>query len=58
MNELEKMKEALDEAFTDAQKFYNKNNNAAGTRLRKKMQEIKALAQGVRNSVIDVRNSR
>lgn len=35
----------------DATKFYEKENKAAGVRLRKTLQEIKALAQVVRQEV-------
>jgi len=40
-------------ADADADKFYNKGNSAAGTRLRKTMQEIKGAAQDIRNSVLE-----
>jgi hypothetical protein len=39
------------EANADATKFYEKGNKAAGTRLRKAMQEIKRLAQEIRVDV-------
>ena len=32
----------------DADKFYNKGNSAAGTRVRKGLQDIKNLAQAIR----------
>jgi hypothetical protein len=32
----------------DVTKFYEKNNNAAGVRVRKSLQEVKALAQAIR----------
>ena len=41
----------LDTIQEDAIKFTEKGNKAAGTRIRKQMQEIKALAQAVRTSV-------
>jgi len=40
----------------DADKFYNKANNAAGTRLRKGMQELKNLAQAIRLEVQGQKN--
>lgn len=40
----------------DADKFYNKENSAAGTRLRKGMQDLKNLAQAVRLEVQDMKN--
>ena len=41
----------------DFQKFYDKNNKAAGTRVRKGMQELKNLAQDIRTSVQDLKNN-
>ena len=35
----------------DVTKFYEKDNKAAGVRIRKGLQEIKALAQTMRNEV-------
>lgn len=35
---------------------FEKGNAAAGTRLRKKMQEVKKLAQEIRENVSDVKN--
>lgn len=42
-------------AQEDAEKF-SKGNSSAGTRLRKKMQEVKKLAQEIRENVSDVKN--
>jgi len=50
-NLLEQMQTTLDSIQDDAQKFNEKGNKAAGTRVRKGMQAIKALAQDVRVSV-------
>ena len=47
-NELKALVASLEE---DATKFYEKENKAAGVRLRKGLQEIKALAQVVRIEV-------
>jgi len=41
----------LEETKADAEKFFEKGNKAAGTRVRKAMQEVKALAQTVRTEV-------
>ena len=35
----------------DVKKFYEKENKAAGTRIRKAMQEVKGLAQQVRTDI-------
>jgi hypothetical protein len=43
---------------TDFEKFYNDGNKAAGTRVRNAMQELKALAQTVRNEVTEMKNTK
>ena len=40
----------------DFEKFYDKENQAAGTRVRKGMQELKNLAQEIRIEVQDIKN--
>ena len=40
----------------DFEKFYDKENQAAGTRVRKGMQELKNLAQEIRIEVQDMKN--
>lgn len=40
----------------DADKFYNKGNSAAGTRVRKGMQDLKNLAQAIRLEVQESKN--
>lgn len=41
---------------SDFEKFYINNNNAAGTRVRKGMQELKDLAQEIRIEVQNIKN--
>ncbi len=41
----------------DFEKFYDKENQAAGTRVRKGMQELKNLAQEIRIEVQEKKNS-
>lgn len=41
----------------DFDKFYDKNNQAAGTRVRKGMQDLKTLAQQIRSEVQDTKNT-
>ncbi len=41
----------------DFEKFYDKGNQAAGTRVRKGMQELKNLAQDIRVEVQSIKNS-
>ena len=40
----------------DFQKFYDKQNQAAGTRVRKGMQDLKNLSQTIRVEVQDIKN--
>jgi hypothetical protein len=41
----------------DAEKFYSKSNQAAGTRLRKGLQDLKNLAQEIRLEVQSEKNA-
>ncbi len=41
----------------DFEKFYEKNNQAAGTRVRKGMQDLKTLAQEIRSEVQNTKNT-
>lgn len=41
----------------DFEKFYDKGNQAAGTRVRKGMQELKNLAQDIRVEVQSMKNT-
>jgi hypothetical protein len=41
----------------DFEKFYDKKNQAAGTRVRKGMQDLKTLAQAIRSEVQEAKNS-
>ena len=56
MSKYEDLKAKVDEIEEDVGKFYDKGNNAAGTRIRKAMQEVKALAQGIRKEVQERKN--
>ncbi len=47
----EELKAKIHEIEEDVSKFYEKENKAAGTRIRKAMQEVKALAQKVRTDI-------
>lgn len=51
MSAFTKLKELVAATEADATAFYEKGNKAAGTRLRKALQEIKVLAQEGRNEV-------
>ena len=56
-NMLENMIELLTATRTDYDKFYNDGNNAAGTRVRKAMQEVKTSAQALRTHVQETKNA-
>lgn len=56
-NKFEQLEALVQGTKADAEKFYGKKISAAGTRLRKKMQEIKVLAQEIRLEVTDIKNS-
>jgi hypothetical protein len=49
------MKQMIESLIVDAEKFQEKENNAAGSRLTKGMQLIKKKAQTLRNTVFDMR---
>jgi hypothetical protein len=51
MENYTKLKELVASIEADAEKFFNNGNSAAGTRVRKGLQEIKTLAQEIRNEV-------
>lgn len=57
-NRFEQLQTLLDGAKDDFQKFYENDNQAAGTRVRKAMQELKTLAQDIRVEVQEIKNSK
>lgn len=56
MKRFDQIKDLLMSLEGDFQKFYDKNNSAAGTRVRKGMQDVKNLAQEIRIEVQDLKN--
>ncbi|MEW6250593.1 MAG: histone H1 [Planctomycetota bacterium] len=54
MDEYQKLKQLVDEVGDDVYKAVG-GNKAAGTRVRKAMQDIKNMAQEVRKKVLDLR---
>ena len=56
-NLLEELIVLLEETRDDHEKFFERGNNAAGTRVRKAMQEVKALAQELRTEVQETKNT-
>jgi len=57
MKRFEKIKELIISLEEDFIKFYENGNQAAGTRIRRGMQELKNLAQEIRIEVQDVKNA-
>ncbi|WP_373523924.1 histone H1 [Aquiflexum sp.] len=56
MNRFSEIKDLILGLEGDFEKFYDKNNQAAGTRVRKGMQDLKNLAQDIRKEVQDKKN--
>ena len=57
MEKFAKVKEVVAAIEADVEKFYNAGNSAAGTRVRKAMQDLKGLAQEIRTEVTEKKNS-
>ncbi|SEI91467.1 Histone H1-like protein Hc1 [Cyclobacterium lianum] len=57
MNRFSEIKDLIMSLEADFEKFYDKKNQAAGTRVRKGMQDLKNLAQDIRKEVQDIKNS-
>jgi len=55
-NEFDELQNVINDCQSDVTKFVE-GNNSAGTRVRKAMQTIKALAQGIRVEVQDQKNA-
>jgi len=57
MNRFSEIKDLVTALEGDFEKFYDKKNQAAGTRVRKGMQDLKNLAQDIRKEVQDIKNA-
>ncbi|WP_020599627.1 hypothetical protein [Spirosoma panaciterrae] len=57
MARFEEVKNLVMSLESDFEKFYEKNNQAAGTRVRKGMQDLKTLAQNIRAEVQNTKNT-
>jgi hypothetical protein len=51
------MKNAIEETQVDVNKFADKGNNSAGTRVRKAMQAVKNLGQEIRKEISTQKNA-
>jgi len=58
MEKFAKLQELVASVEADAEKFYNAGNAAAGTRVRKGMQDLKNLAQEIRAEVTEKKNTK
>jgi hypothetical protein len=56
MKRFDELRDLIMSLEADFDKFYSKGNAAAGTRVRKGMQELKNLAQEIRVEVQNVKN--
>ncbi len=56
MKKFAEVKALVSALEADVEKFYSKSNSAAGTRVRKGMQDLKNLAQSIRLEVQDTKN--
>jgi hypothetical protein len=56
MKKFDELRDLVMSLEGDFQKFYDKGNQAAGTRVRKGMQDLKNLAQAIRIEVQDMKN--
>lgn len=57
MNRFSEIRDLVTSLEGDFEKFYEKGNQAAGTRIRKGMQDLKNLAQDIRKEVQDIKNA-
>lgn len=55
-NRFQELKNLVDSLEGDFSKFYDKGNQAAGTRVRRGMQELKNVGQSIRVEVQGIKN--
>ncbi|MDN3670543.1 histone H1 [Echinicola jeungdonensis] len=58
MNKFSAVHDLVSSLEEDFEKFYEKGNKAAGTRVRNGMLDIKKLAQEIRTEVSEIKNSK
>jgi hypothetical protein len=56
-NRFDELQNLVNSLKDDFSKFYDKNNKAAGTRVRRGMQDLKVLAQDIRTEVQSSKNN-
>lgn len=57
-DQFKELKALIEGLSSDAEKFYDRGNSAAGTRIRKGMQDVKNLAQELRINIQDLKNKK
>lgn len=57
-NKYSELTEFVKNMETDVEKFYDKGQAAAGTRVRKALSELKKMSQDMRNEVQDIKVER
>ena len=57
INKFQELKSIIDGLEGDAEKFFSKGNSAAGTRVRKGLQDVKSLAQDLRLGIQNLKNN-
>jgi hypothetical protein len=57
MNKYDELKNLVDSLQADFEKFYDKGNSAAGTRVRKGMADLATWAKTTRKEVQDMKNA-
>ncbi|MFQ3576871.1 MAG: histone H1 [Cytophagales bacterium] len=58
MSRFEQLKDLVMSLESDFSKFYEKENQAAGTRVRKGLQDLKTLAQEIRLEIQNTKNEK
>lgn len=58
MNRFSELKNLVMSLEDDFEKFYDKSNQAAGTRVRKGMQDLKTMSQEIRSQVQNMKNEK
>ncbi|MGB9696700.1 MAG: histone H1 [Ignavibacteria bacterium] len=58
MEKFEQLRNLLDGMKSDIEKFYEKKQNAAGTRLRKELNNLRKLAAEIRRDIQQIRLER
>lgn len=58
MEKFEQIKALIEQTQGDVEKFFDKGNGTAGTRVRQAMQELKKLAQELRVEVQETKNNK